>query len=568
MGLGGGLLPEALQDSGESYDPRRVKSAGVAGRQRQVIGPPASPVAIVEGGPATGGPATDLGDGGGLLPDASVRQPLGRVVPIQPEQREATPTAAQAPSASQSRDSDSGGGLMPNPSPVPAATTQDPGISKVLSAPVSRQQPLDAAKGYSDLMSSQNGGLLPNPSPTPHHGKLRQALDALDAQRYSHFGGRPTWDTLPEEQKHHGWRKVLDYAAALALGAYTFNPMAGMGLYQRLSRGPLREAQEDYDATNQKLGAGFERQMAMAKQQTNEDKAEAMKSSYEGRLANSERKTTEYGQKIVRYFQDPSGNWKGEQANGDVVDAIPPAGQRAIETQTAGEKFDEVHRLRDKEADRIGLLPGSEERKYYMLNGKLREPGTSIHVPSAESEEYKDWKQSFFKDNGREPNAQDIQEYKHPTNRPPHSKDRGTFEVHWQSMFDRKEKVKDAKRKQIVREYGADTPDGAKALKGKDRQEMQQRLDAVEADWDVQKQQLQGEKDAEADQYGLYDQPATSTRRQLRPQNRSGNNRPGAVGPTPDTALWSRSAWQKGNPKGDVTAAEAAAKKAGFQVAP
>lgn len=331
-------------------------------------------------------------------PPAFVRQPLGTVATIQPPGPSTEASAAPPPTSAKPAPSPSptpapaaaasavpvgnGGGMLPDNVSAPPAGQN--ALTGVMQAPGARQQPLDAAAGYSAMESS--------------------------------MGPRPTWETLPDQQKHHGFRKALDYIGSAALGAYTANPMAGMGLYRTLSRAPLQDAQEKFDSQSEQLKGGFDRQMGMAKQQTAEDVASSREAMYQGRLEDDNRKILQYGQKITHYWKDSEGNWKGEQANGQIVDAVPPPDQREP-SQTAGEKFDEQVRAREKEADRLGIT--GEDRKFYVTNGKLKEPGTSIHVPSADASEYEDWKKQFQQDNGRVPSAQEIANYRHPGSQKP-----------------------------------------------------------------------------------------------------------------------------------------------------
>jgi hypothetical protein len=68
---------------------------------------------------------------------------------------------------------------------------------------------------------------------------------------------------------------------------------------------------------------------------------------------------------------------------------------------------------RDADVKRLGLT--GDDAKFYRANGKLKEPSptTNIRMPSAESEELGMWRSAFRRDNGREPNAQEIASFKH-----------------------------------------------------------------------------------------------------------------------------------------------------------
>jgi hypothetical protein len=555
----GGLYPKAPNPSALAggyrfdnvNDPRNQQRAPIAIAPRRPQGPVDIAGATANTGAVSPQPqpiqvpgSTDNGvssrPSGGLYPDTQqsasggfMRRPLGDLGPTDPKGADIPQPGLVAHSHAQpsSDDSSARGDLPTTSSPTGISSQQSspfypaPSVGPQQSQRFGTRKVLDydtGAPGSNELprridsISAAEYDALPPEEKARYRSAgdynaeiIRRAEERNPmARRYleaqEKLGFEPTWDTLPNEKKHHGWHKFLDAAAAVATGVGTLNPMAGLGMYNTLSRAPLREAQADWESKAKQVGTGFDREMALAKQETGEDVAQAREAMYEGRLSDSERRAKEYGQKIVRYYQDPQGNWKGEQADGEIVDAVPPPAQK----QGAGDKLDEEYHAREHQADLMGLPQGSEDRKYFLANGKLKEPGTTIRVPSEASEAYRDWRAAFHRDNGRDPNAQEINDYRRGgANKPPHSKDRQTFELHWQTRFQQGEKVKDAKRRQAMQQYGATTPQGLSEMKTADHKAMEAELNQIEAEWNVQKQQLQNEKDTEADQYGIYGQP-------------------------------------------------------------
>lgn len=107
--------------------------------------------------------------------------------------------------------------------------------------------------------------------------------------------------------------------------------------------------------------------------------------------------------------EDPNSptGYTAQTVGGEWKPFTPPSSYK----QTKGESFEDVQRQREKEADRLGLQ--GDKRTSYIANGKVAEPGTHIHVPSAASEELHDWKEAFKTEHGREPNSEEISAFKH-----------------------------------------------------------------------------------------------------------------------------------------------------------
>lgn len=101
--------------------------------------------------------------------------------------------------------------------------------------------------------------------------------------------------------------------------------------------------------------------------------------------------------------KNPMGAWTGKTVGGQAITLNQPpdswlktpAGKAAIIKQT----------MRD-----AGIKEGSEDWKYGLVNGKLKEPGaqTNIHMPNAEVQEWG----AYVKSLGHPPTAQDVIDFK------------------------------------------------------------------------------------------------------------------------------------------------------------
>jgi hypothetical protein len=212
------------------------------------------------------------------------------------------------------------------------------------------------------------------------------------------------------------------------------------------------------------------------------------------------------GEKFVagREKEDPNSptGWISQTFDGEWKPYTPPQSYK----NTKAEDRAQIMRQREEDVKRLGLT--GDEAKYYRANGKLKEPGTNIHVPSAAAEAFHDWKAAFQRDNGRAPNAQEISDYQHGNKRPPQTKDRASFELHWSKQLgpgSAVERKYDTQRQNVLKSYGADKDTG----KYKDNKaEIDAKFAEIEANRESEKSRLQQEKDAEAEQYGIYSQPA------------------------------------------------------------
>lgn len=106
------------------------------------------------------------------------------------------------------------------------------------------------------------------------------------------LGARPT-DPNTVEGAHHGFRKFLDRAAGVALGAATFNPVAGIGMYRMLNHAPLRQAQDKYDAQNERYQGDFENASKVHSAEVADDRVSAQLHQADTRRMSAEDRVTQ-----------------------------------------------------------------------------------------------------------------------------------------------------------------------------------------------------------------------------------------------------------------------------------
>jgi hypothetical protein len=135
----------------------------------------------------------------------------------------------------------------------------------------------------------------------------------------------------------------------------------------------------------------------------------------------------------------------------------------------------------------------------------LQPPGSG-HTMSKEEL----WVNAFRREYGRDPSSEEIMSAgvagaglpggAAAKQGPAHTKDRETFETHWQGQFRTMERQYDARKKAISNDSSLGDS------------ERQAQLESVEADREADKQRLQTEKDREAEQYRVYDPQSTPAR--------------------------------------------------------
>lgn len=103
---------------------------------------------------------------------------------------------------------------------------------------------------------------------------------------------------------------------------------------------------------------------------------------------------------------NPMGSWHATTVGGQPMKLNSPPASWLNSSQ--GKQAQE-------QARREGLVRDNrltgDEAKYVRVNGKLREPApvTNVRVPSAEAEKYHDLKAAFKRENGRDPNSQELE---------------------------------------------------------------------------------------------------------------------------------------------------------------
>lgn len=451
----------------------------------------------------------------GMMPQqaAAIPPPTGPYTDEQQQKRRQmlarTPVGAMQPIQSEGHDVPQPGTVVESQKQPDTDTSSAQGSTPTGQQPGSQRPPSPAVPANQDVLSGVVGQTQTN---KPYQDPLDRA--GYYSGKLQSMGAEPTWNTLPDEQKHHGVRKVLDYLGSIGAGLVSGSPLVGEETYDRMAQRPLRRAQDEYQAQAAPLEAGFKREIEQAKQQTSEEKAQGMEAMYQGRLATSEGLKDKYAKTITNRWQDANGNWKGQQADGTVVDTSPPTGQGRDD---AGDKLNKEYTAREHVADRLGLT--GTARTDFVAGDKNPTRIQIPRQPSAESEEYGDWHAAFVRDNKREPSPDEIRNYRHPERQaPPHAKDRQTFEMHWQKQFDAGEHAKTAARQAILRSYGADKD--AKAY-GDNKTDIEPKLAEIEANWEQKKGQLQAEKDSEGEQYGIYNQQPGAAQPQQQQQRQA-----------------------------------------------
>lgn len=259
-------------------------------------------------------------------------------------------------------------------------------------------------------------GVAPQPMP------MQSNSDALAG-----LGRRPaTMDDVPDAQKHHGFRKALDVAAAIGMGAYTLNPMAGAGVYRALNHQPLTKAQETYDSKASAATGQYERSKEIQAAKTGEARVETLEEK--NRVADARNQA--YIDKLDNTFVEgtavpdatsPTG-FKAQTAHGDMKPYTPKQ-DRAIDYDPKAGRFTlngspyVPKTIEEGAALEAGLstqYPNLAQGPYTQRWKEERKNSAkaSEPKPSAELQAYDDWKSAFQNEYGRAPNADEIRERK------------------------------------------------------------------------------------------------------------------------------------------------------------
>lgn len=103
--------------------------------------------------------------------------------------------------------------------------------------------------------------------------------------------------------------------------------------------------------------------------------------------------------------KNPLGTWTAKTVGGQTIETQPPKEFLTSREGIAAQREADIQGFRDR-----GSPLTADEEKFYRTNGKLHEPvpSTNIHIPSAESQEYTDWKRSL----GHNPTPEEISGFK------------------------------------------------------------------------------------------------------------------------------------------------------------
>lgn len=201
---------------------------------------------------------------------------------------------------------------------------------------------------------------------------------------------------------------------AVAAGESVTNRRYNQAEAQR--QGRLTADQAGIDAENANLRGSdqdFERQNQSFNSQTLADQRNATAAD---RNAQEQQRLSAVAPSTLQPVDpaNPMGPWKGMTVGGKPVNLDQPP-DSWLKTPAG------VNASRGALAKELNLKPGSDDYKFLMANGKLKEPGatTNIRVPSAESERYNDWKAAFKRDNKRDPTAAEVQQYSKGEAKPP-----------------------------------------------------------------------------------------------------------------------------------------------------
>lgn len=254
--------------------------------------------------------------------------------------------------------------------------------------------------------------------PTPRQPNAIENMQSA-SDRLAGMGRRPaTMADVPQKEQHHGWRKAADIAAAIGIGAFTANPLAGANIYERMNKAPLRHAQETYDAASGKATSDYERSKQMEAANVGEEKVKALQDKNDV----AEERNKAYADKMENTFVAGTERADASSPTGYVADTVSgktkpftPKQDRAIsyDPKVGGftmngaryvpKTIDEGAAL---EAGLSSQFPELKEGPYtqrWKEERKNQAPQTHITNPSAESEMLHDAKEAFKAQHGHYP---------------------------------------------------------------------------------------------------------------------------------------------------------------------
>lgn len=267
---------------------------------------------------------------------------------------------------------------------------------------------------------------------TPPPSTVRQPNGVENMQsasdRLSGMPRRPaTLADVPKDQQHHGWRKAADIAAAIGIGAFTANPLAGANVYNHMHSAPLRRAQETYDSGAAKATGEFDRSKQIESANVGEERVHSL----EEKNRVQEERNKAYADKAESTFvagtetpdnTSPTG-YSAQTVSGKMK-PFTPKQDRAIgyDPKVGGFMMNGARYVPKTIEEGASLEAGLSTQFPELKDGpysqkwdkekKNQAPQTHIHNPSAEETRYNDWKAAFARDNGREPTAEEIRTQK------------------------------------------------------------------------------------------------------------------------------------------------------------
>jgi hypothetical protein len=296
------------------------------------------------------------------------------VVPVDTRTPNIIPRPAEQSPADLSR------GVQPGQGQLAPSGKTDPQGRPMLDI---QQQQAGLAPGSNEVSTAD--GMVPSftpPGPQPAMPNLpapptRPPVEAPTSMQtmqqkaadLSGLGPRPSTNAdLAPGQAHHGWRKALDVAAAVGMGAYTMNPLAGVGVYKMMNGAPLRRAQATYDAKQENAKQSFDAAKNVEQENVGESRIQSLtdrnKGLEEERDAKSDKMNAQFVAGTEKEDEKSPTGWTATTVGGETKPFQPK--------RSKSDDFNDTQGLYEKEADRLHLQ--GDDRKFYIANHKLREP--------------------------------------------------------------------------------------------------------------------------------------------------------------------------------------------------
>lgn len=336
------------------------------------------------------------------------------------------PTQMPQPQTIQNQDADTEKTMAPekDDSAQQMADYQTPSVPRGTQSQDSQpKQPSEDA----DAMADYHPVEVPS-APTVKPYSTAPVEDAQKlAQMKSDFAGR----VQAGDFKPSLGRQIRGRIAAGLVGFGARNAAEGAKIGSDVLNEPLNSAEQTENqqeaAQQQKVDADnlanqqiqTENANAVTQWQRGIDAAKAQSlANQESALANQRRQQAQQrGSQIVQFTpSDPTNPYAGGTgvtADGRTVQNVQPPDKwlTAWEKSPAGQASKSRMQIdqRKQDAQQMGLKPGSPEYVDYVAGRNVVPTRNNIRVPSASMQEYEDWRAAFKKENGREPNAAEIE---------------------------------------------------------------------------------------------------------------------------------------------------------------